>query len=105
MSYLGRAGVGLHLALRFAILFLMDIFASTPFLIGSTPSAPEPLARYLPPVTQGVVSAWLTQHVPAGAWVLDPFGSSPIVAVEAARAGYRVLVAANNPPARLRSLT
>ena len=78
----------------------MDIFASAPYLIGNPPAAPEPLARYLPPVTQGAVSAWLGQHVPAGAWVLDPFGASPIVAVEAARAGYRVLVAANNPISR-----
>jgi hypothetical protein len=86
--------------IRFAILFLMDIFASAPYLIGNPPAAPEPLARYLPPVTQGVTSAWLGQHVPAGAWVLDPFGASPTVAVEAARAGYRVLVAANNPISR-----
>jgi hypothetical protein len=86
---LGEAGRGsiLHLAIRFAILFVMDIFASAPYLIGNTPAAPEPLARYLPPVTQGVVSAWLGQHVPAGTWVLDPFGASPIVAIEAARAG------------------
>jgi hypothetical protein len=53
----------------------MDIFASAPYLISSPPAAPEPLARYLPPVTQGVTSAWLAQHVPAGAWVLDPFGA------------------------------
>jgi hypothetical protein len=78
----------------------MDIFASAPYLIGSLPAAPEPLARYLPPVTQGVVSAWLGQHVSAGAWVLDPFGASPIIAIEAARAGYRILVAANNPISR-----
>lgn len=86
--------------IRFAILFVMDIFASAPYLIGSPPAAPEPLARYLPPVPQGMVAAWLAQHVPAGAWVLDPFGTSPIVAIEAARAGYRVLVAANNPISR-----
>jgi hypothetical protein len=78
----------------------MDIFASAPYLIGNPPAAPEPLARYLPPVPQGMVSAWLGQHVPAGAWALDPFGASPIVAIDAARAGYRVLVAANNPISR-----
>src|SRR5512139_2961607 len=100
--HLAKAGRGslLHLAPRFVILFVMDIFASAPYLIGSPPAQPEPLVRYLPPVTQGVVSAWLGQHVPAGAWVLDPFGASPIVAIEAARAGYRVLVAANNPISR-----
>jgi hypothetical protein len=78
----------------------MEIFASTPYLTGTLPGRPEPLARYLPPVTQGVVSTWLARHIPPGAWVLDPFGSSPQVAVEAARAGYRVLVAANNPISR-----
>jgi hypothetical protein len=78
----------------------MDIFASAPYLIGTTPAAPEPLARYLPPVKQGAVSAWLGQNVSMGAWVLDPFGSSPRVAMEAAHAGYRVLVAANNPISR-----
>lgn len=38
--------------------------------------------------------------MPHGSWVLDPFGASPRLAVEAAQAGYRVLVAANNPIAR-----
>ena len=30
-------------------------------------------------------------------WVIDPLGTSPLSALEAARAGYRVLVVANNP--------
>jgi hypothetical protein len=38
--------------------------------------------------------------VEAGSWVIDPFGASPQLALEAARSGYRVLVAANNPIAR-----
>jgi hypothetical protein len=42
----------------------------------------------------------LEANVPKGAWVLDPFGATPQVAVEAARSGYRVAVAANNPVAR-----
>jgi hypothetical protein len=37
---------------------------------------------------------------PAQGWVLDPFGAAPHLALEAARAGYRVLVAANNPVTR-----
>lgn len=69
------------------------------FLVGST-HPPSPLERYLPPVPTGVAHAWLESNVPAGAWVLEPFGASPHFAVEAARAGYRVVVAANNPVSR-----
>jgi hypothetical protein len=46
---------------------------------------------------QGAVSSWLAAHVPAGSILIDPFGASPHLVVEAARAGYRVIVAANNP--------
>jgi hypothetical protein len=62
-----------------------------------------PLARYLPPLPDGVVTDWLASQsppVPQGTWILDPFGASPHTVVELARAGYRVLVAANNPVAR-----
>lgn len=69
------------------------------FLIG-IPHPPSPLERYLPPVPRGVAASWLQQHAAPGGWVLEPFGASPHWAVEAARAGYRVLVAANNPIAR-----
>jgi hypothetical protein len=59
-----------------------------------------PLGRYLPPIAGGVARAWLVQNLPPGSWVLDPFGASPALAVEMARAGYRLLIAANNPIAR-----
>ncbi len=48
----------------------------------------------------GVASAWLSGHIEKGSWLIDPFGASPRLAVEAAQAGYRVLVAVNNPVAR-----
>ncbi|HNT23121.1 MAG TPA: hypothetical protein PKM21_02060 [Anaerolineales bacterium] len=74
-----------------------------PYIPG-TPPVPEPLSRYLPPIPNGVVSAWLSQHLPLKhaerPWVLDPFCASPRLAVEAARAGCHVLVAANNPVSR-----
>lgn len=73
---------------------------STPYLPGIYPPAPEPLHRFLPPIPDDAVSAWLAAHVPPGAWVLDPFGTSPRLAVEIARRGYRLLVAANNPVIR-----
>ncbi len=83
--------------------------AQIPYYPGLTPSKPEPLGRYLPPIPEGVATNWLRAHFPrpnadknlqmgdSHAWVLDPFGTSPRLAVEIARAGYRVLVAANNP--------
>lgn len=70
------------------------------FYPGLGPPAAGPLARYLPPVPPGMVSGWLAEHVPPGSWVLDPLGASPAAALEAARAGYRVLVACNNPVLR-----
>jgi hypothetical protein len=47
-----------------------------------------------------VAASWLRDNLRPGAWLLDPFGSSPRLVLEAARAGYRVLVAANNPITR-----
>jgi hypothetical protein len=78
----------------------MDIFATQPYLTGRPPKALPPLGRFLPPVLIGPVSDWLADHIPPGAWILDPFGASPALTVEVARAGYRVLVAANNPVTR-----
>jgi hypothetical protein len=73
---------------------------SLPFLPGHPPHNLGPLGRYLPPIPDGVVSTWLRRNIAPGSWLLDPFGASPRTAVEAVRAGYRVLVAANNPVAR-----
>jgi hypothetical protein len=53
--------------------------------------------RFLPPLPPGMASSWLIEHIPQGSWLLDPLGASPALALEAARAGYRVLVASNNP--------
>jgi len=60
----------------------------------------EPLARYLPRLGRGIVDTWLKENIPSGSWVIDPFGATPRLAIEAAQAGYRVLVAANNPVTR-----
>src|SRR6266508_1400487 len=70
------------------------------YIPGLSPVEPGPLARFTPPLEEGVVSAWLPLHALAGSWVLDPFGFSPRLALEAARAGYRVLVTVNNPITR-----
>ncbi len=77
----------------------------TPYLPGQPPAL-GPLARFLPPIPAGVGRTWVQTRHPAGTpdapgqWLLDPFGASPALALELARAGYRVLVAANNPIVR-----
>jgi hypothetical protein len=76
---------------------------SPAYIPGQPVSKIVPLSRYLPPIPDGVGAEWLRQRLAAGkdgAWVLDPFGASPRLVVEAAQAGYRVLVAANNPVSR-----
>ncbi len=71
-----------------------------PFIVGHSPARDGPLARFLPPLEDGIAADWLPPRADRGAWLLDPFGAAPRLAVEAARAGYRVLVTANNPIAR-----
>jgi hypothetical protein len=74
-----------------------NLFGSIPFITGIPTKRTAPLSRYLPPVYDGIVSTWLKLNAPPDSWVLDPFGASPRTSVEAARAGYKVIVAANNP--------
>ncbi len=76
------------------------MFPYTAYLPGKSPDNPEPLGRYLPPVPEGIIAEWLQSRVPAGSLVLDPFGILPRLDIEAARAGYRVIVATNNPITR-----
>ena len=71
-----------------------------PYIPGLSPADPGPLSRFTPPLEEGVVSAWLSQQASSGSWLLDPFGFSPRLTLEAARAGYRVLVTVNNPITR-----
>ena len=67
------------------------------FVSGSEAQTTIPLDRYLPPVPAGSGSAWLKGHAGLGEWVIEPLCSNPLLALEAARAGYRVLVTCNNP--------
>lgn len=85
---------------------------SVPYIPGTQITQPDPLNRFLPPLPEGVVSEWLKRNLPRSNredggnpnpntnLVLDPFCAAPRVAIEAANAGYRVLVAANNPITR-----
>jgi hypothetical protein len=74
----------------------MNEFAM-PFTPGDSGLQPLPLSRFLPPLPAGMVRAWLQENVLPGSYILDPLGSSPTLTLEAARAGYRVLVACSNP--------
>jgi hypothetical protein len=79
------------------------------YLPGTLPADPGPLARFLPPLEEGIVARWLQENLASGgstkdfsttkspAWLLDPFGSAPRLALEAARAGYRILVTIHHP--------
>ena len=73
---------------------------SQPYIPGLKAADPGPLSRFLPPLEEGVISAWLSHLDQPSAWLLDPFGFSPRLVLEAARSGYRVLVTANNPITR-----
>ena len=78
----------------------MPALLNESYLPGGLIETSGPLGRFLPPVPEGPARAFLAGIKLPGAWVLDPFGSSPRLAVEMARAGQRVLVAAGNPVSR-----
>jgi hypothetical protein len=70
------------------------------FIPGRSTETSSPFGRFLPLIPAGAITDWLQQSAAPGDWILEPFGASPAAVIEAARAGYRVLVAANNPVAR-----
>lgn len=67
------------------------------FLQGDSQPLLSPLARYLPVIPDGMTRNLLDRYICNGGLIVDPFGSSPRAILEAARAGYRVIVASNNP--------
>ncbi|MFN8399390.1 MAG: hypothetical protein U0X74_05190 [Anaerolineales bacterium] len=73
---------------------------SQAYIPGFKPVDVGPLSRFLPALEDGTISGWLSRQTLAGTWLLDPFGFSPKLVLEAARSGYRVLVTANNPITR-----
>jgi len=72
-----------------------------PYIPGKPISQFIPLERYLPPLSEGIIGTWLHTHLDKGDMVIDPYGSHPWVPIEAARAGYKVLMSCNNPVIRL----
>lgn len=75
----------------------MSMAIDQSFIPGNPIHPTFPLGRYLPPIPDGMIAGWLNARVAKTTWVLDPLGATPQLALEAARAGYRVLVASNNP--------
>lgn len=71
-----------------------------PYFASGTMETPGPLGRFLPPVADGPAHSFVASLKLPGAWVLDPFGAAPRIAVEVARSGQRVLVTAGNPVSR-----
>lgn len=67
------------------------------FPAGRSGAQAGPLARFMPPLDEGMASEALAGFGQRADLVLDPFGASPRLAVEAARAGRAIIVAANNP--------
>ncbi len=74
----------------------MDI----PFPPGLPTAVAGPLARFLPPLEEGAVRRALEGFGKPADLVLDPFGASPRLVIEAALAGRAVLVASSNPISR-----
>jgi hypothetical protein len=71
-----------------------------PFFPGRKLHPPEPLAVFLPPFYEGVGAEFLRRLGKQGKRVVDPFGQSPALALELARNGAALLVAASNPVIR-----
>jgi hypothetical protein len=67
------------------------------YIYGTPLTYTPPLGSYLPLVQEGVVGSWLGENLSPSDWVLCPFGTSPQVALEAASAGFRVLMPVLNP--------
>ena len=66
---------------------------------GVPPERQGPLARFLPPVERGAVTRLLATYPFPDGWLLDPFGSSPLLAIEMAQSR-GVVAAFNNPVTR-----
>jgi len=68
-----------------------------PFIRGEPPKSIYPLQTCLPAYRPQVVSAWLKELPSSEGIILCPFGGSPQVAVESARAGFQTLIPVHNP--------
>ena len=60
-------------------------------------SRPIPLERFMPLCPAGVITQYFSKTQPEEGWTLDPFGSNPLLDLEAAACGKKVIAACNNP--------
>ena len=58
---------------------------SLAFFPGSPPDAPRLLARFLPPLAEGVAAHYIQRYSRRGDLIFDPFGLAPNLALEAAK--------------------
>ncbi len=72
-----------------------------PYILGDGSERHQPLERYLPPLPAGMAARLLPDPGATSGWLFDPFGQSPDLLIELARAGWKVLVCLNNPILRL----
>jgi hypothetical protein len=75
----------------------MDPLYSLPYIEPSTREGSIPFERYLPGFFPGIASVWLSGNLKPGSLVLEPIGASPQTLFEIARAGFKIIVAINNP--------
>jgi hypothetical protein len=86
--------------LGFACFDVLSRYNFSMYLPGYPPR-PFPLARFLPPLAEGVAASYAERFTAPNDIVIDPFGQSPRVALELARLGRKVIVTTNNPILRL----
>jgi hypothetical protein len=72
-----------------------------PFFYSSPDAESFPLELYLPKYRAGLIPAWLDHHISSRSLILTPFSNSPQAILDAAKAGYRLIVPAHNPILRL----
>jgi hypothetical protein len=75
----------------------MNAIPEMPYLAAEGLSRPIPLERFLPDCPVGVTRQYLDTLPAQDGWLLDPFGSNPLLDIEAAANGWRILVTENNP--------
>ena len=75
----------------------MNLVPAIPYLNPQGAARPIPFERFLPPCPVGVVEQSILRQTDLNSWILDPLGSNPLLALEAANTGRRILVACNNP--------
>ena len=68
-----------------------------PYIPASQGFYDPPLGRYLPALPKGIIRSWITENAQPNSLLLDPLGAHPLLPIEAAHAGVRMLVARNNP--------